>query len=102
SGQDDLEGIIQRYFPDANDITTQVLEDKASNGYLQIMRALVTKNAASVRRFVSTPVFEALQERIQNEIPFVFNRLYLNDVTTIDAFVKDGMNHAVIAVKSTA
>ncbi|HET6990648.1 MAG TPA: Tim44-like domain-containing protein, partial [Bacteroidia bacterium] len=85
-----------------NDFSVQFMEDKASNGYMQIMSALVTKKPERMRRFVDNAVFENLSAQIKNDPPFVFNRLYLNNVTLMDYFQDKGKDNMVLAFKRTA
>jgi predicted lipid-binding transport protein (Tim44 family) len=82
--------------------SVQLMEDKASNGYMQIMSALVTKKPERMRRFVDNTLFENLSAQIQNESSFSFNRLYLNNVTLMDYFQANGRDNMVIAFKRTA
>jgi len=84
------------------DFSIQSIEDKASNAYMQIMTAQVTRQAEKMRRFVSDPAFEALSQRYAAQAPFVFNRLYLNSVTVIDYYRDDGKDNVVVALKRTA
>jgi predicted lipid-binding transport protein (Tim44 family) len=84
------------------DFSVQFMEDKASNGYMQIMSALVTKKPERMRRFVDNSVFDNLSGQIKNDPPFVFNRLYLNNVTLMDYFQEKGKDNMVLAFKRTA
>ena len=83
------------------DFAVQSIEDKASNAYLQILAAQVLQKPEMMRRFVSDAVFESAQ-RPASEMHCIFNRLYLNNVTAIDAYRAEGKNHVVVAVKRTA
>lgn len=82
--------------------SVQLMEDKASNGYMQIMSALVTKKPERMRRFVDNTLFENLSEQIRKEPAFSFNRLYLNNVTLMDYYQSNGKDNMVIAFKRTA
>ena len=84
------------------DFSVQLIEDKASNAYLQIMAAQATRRPETMRRFVGDALFARLSEEIGQQAPFVFNRLYLNNVTLIDFYRADGKDHLVIAFKRTA
>ena len=83
------------------DFAVQAIEDKASNAYLQILAAQVLQKPEMMRRFVSDAVFESAQ-RPASEMHCIFNRLYLNNVTAIDAYRAEGKNHVVVAIKRTA
>ncbi|MDQ3109425.1 MAG: TIM44-like domain-containing protein [Bacteroidota bacterium] len=84
------------------DFSVQLMEDKASNGYMQIMSALVTKKPERMRRFADNTLFENLSVQIKNEPAFSFNRLYLNNVTLMDYYQDKGKDNMVIAFKRTA
>jgi hypothetical protein len=82
--------------------SVQLLEDKASNGYMQIMTALVEKRPELMRRFVTDEVYEKLQARINSEPRFLFNRLFLNDVTLVDLYTEGEQHNLVFAVKRSS
>ncbi|MDP1610250.1 MAG: TIM44-like domain-containing protein [Sulfuritalea sp.] len=82
--------------------SVQLIEDKASNAYMQIMAAQATQRPETMRRFVGDALFERLAQEIAQQAPFVFNRLYLNNVTLIDYYRDSGRDHLVIAFKRTA
>jgi predicted lipid-binding transport protein (Tim44 family) len=84
------------------DFSVQLIEDKASNAYLQIMSAQATGRPETMRRFVGDALFERLSRTIADEQPYVFNRLYLNNVTLIDHYRADGKDNLVVAFKRTA
>lgn len=96
-----LQNKIRTMLPSTEDFSFQMLEDKASNGYLQIMTALVKKDAKLIRRFVSDEMYARLEERIKGEQEFIFNRIYLNDVTLMDAYSSDEQNHLVFSIKAS-
>ena len=97
----DLTASIANLVEDNNDFAVQLIEDKASNGYLQIQTARVLKDTKLMRRFVSDTAFDKLSSIIEKEEKFVFNRLYLNDVSLIGAMQKDEKNVLMIAIKSS-
>lgn len=82
------------------DFSVQLLEDKASNGYLQILTATAVKDAAVMRRFVSDQLFAKLQARLQ-ENPAVYNRIYLNDVSLIGVREEANQNVLLVSVRSS-
>ncbi len=82
------------------DFSVQLLEDKASNGYLQILTAYAYRDPAVMRRFVSDRAFEKIRGRFPDS-PIVFNRLYLNSVTLIGAFTRDEENVLAFSVTSS-
>jgi len=84
------------------DFSIQSIEDKASNAYMQIVGAQVTRQPEKMRRFVGDQAFETLSQAYAQQAPFVFNRLYLNSVTAIDYYRADGKDNLVVAFKRTA
>jgi hypothetical protein len=84
------------------DFSVQLIEDKASNAYMQIMAAQALRRPEAMRRFVGDALFERLARDIAQQAPFVFNRLYLNNVTLIDYYRDEDKDSLVIAFKRTA
>jgi uncharacterized Zn finger protein (UPF0148 family) len=82
--------------------SVQLIEDKASNAYLQIMAAQATRQPEAMRRFVGDTLFERLSCTTADQQPYVFNRLYLNNVTLIDHYRTDGKDNLAVAFKRTA
>lgn len=83
-----------------DDFSVQAIEDKASNGYLQILTALTCKEPAIMRRFVSDRAFDKIKASMRKE-KVVYNRLYLNDVTLIGVAESENQNILTISVKSS-
>ncbi len=71
----DLTAAVSNLVEDNDDFAVQLIEDKASNGYLQIQTARVLKDTKLMRRFVSDEAFDKLSGRIEKENEFVYNRL---------------------------
>ncbi|MCG8571710.1 MAG: TIM44-like domain-containing protein [Spirochaetes bacterium] len=82
------------------DFAVQLLEDKVSNGYLQILTSRVLKKPEIMRRFVSDQVYEKIKASFSSD-QIVYNRLYLNDVTLIGIQSLDTQNILAVAVKSS-
>lgn len=82
------------------DFAVEEIEDKASNGYLQILTAIALKDPSIMRRFVTDNAFSKLSKQISNENIF-YNRLYLNDVSLIGVRHENDKNILLIGVKST-
>ncbi len=64
--------------------SVQMLEDKASNAYMQILRARCLAQPLVARRFVSDRIFSWLEEQSHKQKDSnrtAYNRLYLNKVT---------------------
>lgn len=83
------------------DFAVQIIEDKASNGYLQIETARVLKDPKLMRRFVTDEFYNKFEIDIKSSGHFVYNRIFLNDVTLIGALQKDNKNILALAVKSS-
>ena len=69
---------------EAPDLAVQLIEDKASNAFLQIMTALATRDPAVIRRFVSDEALATIKGLIPEQA-VVFNRLYLNEAVMLNA-----------------
>lgn len=90
---------IREQIGEKQDFSLQLLEDKASNGYMQMMTALVLKKPEIARRFVSDQLYNKLESQIKSEPKFLFNRLYLNHVTSFDYYKENGKDNIVVALK---
>ncbi|NTW31304.1 MAG: TIM44-like domain-containing protein [Bacteroidetes bacterium] len=100
SKESNLATKVNELFATNEDFSIQNIEDKASNGYLQILTSKVLKNPTIMRRFVSDELFEKLNN--DNSLDnTVFNRIFLNDVTLISASRRNDKNVLAIAVKSS-
>lgn len=86
-------GLVREY----SDFAVQLVEDKASNGYLQIKTAEVMKDPAIMRRFVTDKVFEKIKNGIPDE-RIVYNRLFLNDMTLVAAQKEEKTNTLTFSV----
>jgi len=95
-----LAGKIREMFSNTDDFSIQQIEDKVSNGYLQIQTARVAKDPTILRRFVTNELYETISNEIPND-NFIYNRLFLNDVTLIGAKQENGKNILMVAVKSS-
>ena len=84
---------------EAPDLAVQLIEDKASNAFLQIMTALATRDPAVVRRFVSDEALATITGLIPEQ-PIIFDRLYLNEAVLLSASRRD--NRHVLDVGMTA
>ena len=95
-----LEDQIRKLFSGDESFSVQLLEDKASNGYLQIQTARAFRDPARMRRFVSDKAYEKITASFPDR-QIVFNRLYLNDVSVIAAKEEEGRNILHLSVKSS-
>jgi uncharacterized Zn finger protein (UPF0148 family) len=91
---------IRKIINENDDFAVQLVEDKASNGYLQILTAKACKDPSIMRRFVSDKVFNDINI---DESGFItaYNRIYLNDVFLVGISEESDKNVLHIAVKSS-
>jgi len=97
---DDLNSKIRSLVQENEDFSVQLVEDKASNGYLQIITALAYSDPSIMRRFVSDNVFEKIKKMMTGKT-VAYNRIYLNDVYLVGVSERDNMNDIFIAIKSS-
>ncbi|MDD2385718.1 MAG: TIM44-like domain-containing protein [Bacteroidales bacterium] len=98
---DTLANKIEDILDTDEDFSVQLIEDKASNGYLQIQTARVMKNPKITRRFVSDEYYNKLENLLKSEEHFVYNRIFINDVTLIGALQNENKNILALAIKSS-
>ncbi len=91
---------IRGLIDENEDFSVQLVEDKASNGYLQIITAQALGDPSIMRRFVSDAVFEKIRMPAQGE-QIAYNRIYLNDVYLVGVAEEGERNVLAIAVKSS-
>lgn len=82
------------------DLSTQELEDKASNAYLQIQTAFVTHNPVKMKRFLTQEAFEKFQAQA-SATSCVFSRLFVNYATVIGIWQEELKNVAAVSIKKT-
>lgn len=92
-------GKIRSVVKDIPGFSIQHIEDKVSNGFLQIQTARTLKDPTIMRRFVGDKLYEAMEDTIKNEAPFVYYRIYLSDVTLTGAHRENNTFHLSVAVK---
>lgn len=73
------------------DFAVQLVEDKASNAWMQMMTARAMHDPAIMRRFVADDLFRQLASEYEKSRE-IFNRIFLNRVTLIKAEQRDGKN----------
>ncbi len=91
---------IRKIISENSDFSVQLLEDKASNAFMQIQTARVYKDPKILRRFTNEDAFEKIQKTFPVE-ETVFNRIYTNDVTLIHAHQEKGKNILRFSIKSS-
>ena len=91
---------IRKIINENDDFAVQLVEDKASNGYLQILTAVACKDPSIMRRFVSDKVFNDINID-ETGLITAYNRIYLNDVFLVGVSEESNKNILHIAVKSS-
>lgn len=80
--------------------TKQEIEDKVSNGFMQIKTAEALQSPEIMRRFVSDELFEKLKSE-QSDENMVYNRLYTNSVSVIGAKRDEGFYRLFVSLRYT-
>ena len=80
--------------------SVQLIEDKASNAYLQIISAVATNSTNKVRRFISDSYNKKISSLKTND-SIAYNRLFLNDVSLIGAGKTETDNLLYISIRSS-
>lgn len=78
------------------DFCSQHVEDKAGNGFLQILKSNALNTPNSVKRFISDDLYEKVN---QMEKGIHYNRLYTNNVTLINSKEKENKNIIAVFIK---
>lgn len=91
---------IREIINENDDFAVQLVEDKASNGYLQILTAMAYNDPSVMRRFVSDKVFKELGIN-ETGLITAYNRIFLNDVFLVGVSDEPDRNVLHIAVKSS-
>lgn len=79
------------------DFAVQLLEDKASNAYMQIMTAFAMHDPSFMRRFVTDDLFQQLAPKVEKHQD-IFNRIFLNRVTLVGIEKKDNKNILIFSL----
>jgi hypothetical protein len=95
-----LSNKVKELIGENEDFAVEEIEDKASNGYLQILTAIALHDPSIMRRFVADNAFNKLTGQIGNDNTY-YNRLYLNDVSLIGVRQENEKNILLVGVKST-
>lgn len=97
---EDLANKVAELVGESDDFSVQLLEDKASNGYLQLLIGRALRDPAMFRRFTSDEVFEKEQAAFDKR-DLVYNRLYLNDVSLLSIRRSEKKNILALAVRAS-
>jgi predicted lipid-binding transport protein (Tim44 family) len=79
----------------------QMMEDKASNAFLQILTAKTKSKAELARRFASDQYYTRLESEVKSDSDKAYVRLYLNHVDLVNGYTKDAMDYLVFNIKYT-
>lgn len=91
---------IENIKDENEDFALEIIEDKVSNGYLQIATARVLLDPSYIQRFVSEEFLKKFVDEINDlNSNFVYNRIFLNDVRIIGALEINNKNVLVFSVK---
>jgi hypothetical protein len=91
---------VKELIGENKDFAVQEIEDKASNGYLQVLTAVAIQDPSIMRRFVTDTAFNKFMNQMNNENIF-YSRLYLNDVSLIGIRQENNKNILLVGIKST-
>lgn len=92
--------LLETYKKDPG-FSIQMMEDKASNAFLQILTARTKSKAEIARRFVSDNYYSRLENEVKQDAGKAFVRLYLNHVDLVNGYSKDNMDFLVFNIKYT-
>lgn len=100
-GQEKQDAIILSAYERDTTFSIQMMEDKASNAFLQILTSKIKKNPIIARRFTSNEYYEKLESENKEEANNYYVRLYLNSVDLINGYRKDSKDYLFFNIKYT-
>jgi hypothetical protein len=77
--------------------STHLIEDSASNAFLQILIARTTSDADTLQRFCSNAGFEKIKNYVTKE-SLIYDRLYLSSVELTNITINDKIVRATVAI----
>jgi predicted lipid-binding transport protein (Tim44 family)/DNA-directed RNA polymerase subunit RPC12/RpoP len=83
-----------------DDFSIQKLEDRAADGYLQIITSMALNDPSVMRRFVNDAVFEKITSRMDRGVS-VFSGVWLNDVIVAGLSEDRTLNILAVYIKSS-
>jgi uncharacterized Zn finger protein (UPF0148 family) len=95
--QKNIKNEINELYSKDSQFSIQLLEDKASNAFIQVFIAKALNDIVRIRRFSDDSFFNSIQT---NE-KIIYYRFYLNYVTLIGAWNKDNDNYLSFYIKAT-
>ena len=95
-----LSDMVEQLIAENDDFSVQFIEDRASNGYLQILTAKAYHDLSIMRRFVSDRLYSKTDASKKNYITS-YNRIFLNDVSLIGIQEETDVYKLFISVKSS-
>ncbi len=94
----DSEELQAIYTEKDSDFCIQLMEDKASNAVMQYFVSQTTQDLKYLNRFTDDALFAKLEQFIKEQGPFVYNRLFLNDVALVGMAQDNNMWVATIRI----
>lgn len=88
--EDQLVSIPAKVTESIPDFTQKLIEDKASNAFMQILIATAERNEAPLARFSSSEAFFKFK-KVMRVTNVLYDRLFLNSVTIKDISVKENI-----------
>ncbi len=79
-----------------SDFSVQKIEDKISNGYIQILYALANNRLPTIERFVEDSLYAKLNKQLKD---FLYTKFYINHLTLIDIYEENSYNYLDLKVK---
>jgi predicted RNA-binding Zn-ribbon protein involved in translation (DUF1610 family) len=67
-------------YAEDSEFSAQLMEDKASNAVMQYFGSVATRDFKYMKRFTNDALSAAIEQNIKGQKPFIFNRLFLNEV----------------------
>ncbi len=92
--------LLEVYKKDST-FSIQMMEDKASNAFLQILTAKTKGKAEIARRFVSDNYYKKLENEVREENGKAYVRLYLNHVDLINGYTQNSLDYLIFNIKCT-
>jgi predicted lipid-binding transport protein (Tim44 family) len=77
----------------------QVLEDKASNAFMQILIAKATGDLRPLKRFCTNRAYTEFSSIAQRRSRIIYDRLYLKSVVTESVDFHQGLVHATVRIQ---
>ncbi len=84
-------GLAPLYADPNENFCIQLMEDKASNAIMQYFVSHTTHDLKHIHRFTGETLFAQIEQSVKSQEKYVFNRLYLNEVSLISCLQSNNM-----------